>query len=38
MPNCDCNTTPEDAAHGIHEPDCISHAGPIDDPSDHYNQ
>ncbi|MCF0086652.1 hypothetical protein B0E37_01709 [Streptomyces sp. MH192] len=36
--NCDCNPTPEDATAGIHAPDCASHTGPADDPSDHYQQ
>jgi len=35
---CDCGATPEDVTAGIHGPDCISHTGTPDDPSDHYGQ
>ncbi|MFJ3043547.1 hypothetical protein [Streptomyces tendae] len=38
MLTCDCGATPEDQADGIHGPDCISHTGTPDDPSDHYGQ
>ncbi|MGW0014722.1 hypothetical protein ACWDVX_33845 [Streptomyces tendae] len=38
MPTCDCGATPEDQAAGIHGPDCISHTGTPDDPSDHYDK
>jgi hypothetical protein len=38
MPTCDCAATTEDQTAGIHAPDCTSHDGPADDPSDHYTQ
>jgi hypothetical protein len=36
MLTCDCGATPEEAAAGIHAPDCTSHDGTVDTPSDHY--
>ncbi len=35
---CDCGATREDIAAGIHAPNCTSHEGTQDDPSDHYGQ
>lgn len=38
MPECDCAATREETTAGIHAPNCTSHNGPTDDPSDHYGQ
>jgi len=35
---CDCGATREELAASIHTPECTSHEGRTDDPSDHYDQ